>query len=100
MGRAEHEPTATGNVGSNTIYSGQELIDTIRPLITVHTCPRSLEGCALYEPVIAGNISKFNRCGWTAEIGLKQTIHDMVAWWRNYLALAAAKQSAPQEVNA
>lgn len=91
------------NVGSNTIYSGQELIDTIRPLIKV---PFTLAQEASLmrtcdEPVIAGNISKFNRCsGWTAEIGLKQTIHDMVAWWRNHLAPAAAKQSAPQEVNA
>ena len=38
------------------------------------------------ERVIAGDTTKFKRCsGWKPEIGLNQTISDMVEWWRNHL---------------
>jgi GDP-4-dehydro-6-deoxy-D-mannose reductase len=81
------------NVGSSNIYSGQELVDAIRPLIKV---PLTLEqDTALLrtcdEPVIAGDTTKFRSCsGWKPEIGLDQTISDMVEWWRTHLAPAAA----------
>lgn len=35
------------------------------------------------EPVIAGDVSKFQMCsGWAAEIELSQTVQDMLDWWR------------------
>jgi GDP-4-dehydro-6-deoxy-D-mannose reductase len=96
------------NVGSSHIYSGQELVDVIRPLIdvpfTLEEDPALLRTCD--ERVIAGDATKFQRCtGWKPEIGLNLTISDMVEWWRNHLAPAAASgksamTAAQQEVNA
>lgn len=92
------------NVGSNNIYSGQELVDAIRPHIkvplTLKQDPALLRTCD--EPVIAGDTTRFRRCsGWKPEIGLDQTISDMIEWWRNHLAPAAAsnksKAGTPQE---
>ena len=41
------------------------------------------------EPVIAGDVSKFQVCsGWAAEIELFQTVHDMLDWGGAYSALA------------
>ena len=38
------------------------------------------------EPVIAGDIGKFQKCaGWKPEIELASTIRDMLNWWRNRL---------------
>jgi GDP-4-dehydro-6-deoxy-D-mannose reductase len=95
------------NVGSSNIYSGQELIEAIRRHIKV---PLTLQQDAALlrtcdEPVIAGDTTKFQRCsGWKPEIGLNQTITDMIEWWRNRLAPAAAGPSAiiapQQEVGA
>lgn len=81
------------NVGSNNIYSGQELVDAIRPLIkvplTLEQDPALLRTCD--EPVIAGDTTKFRGCsGWKPEIELNQTISDMIEWWRNHLAPTAA----------
>jgi GDP-4-dehydro-6-deoxy-D-mannose reductase len=89
------------NVGSSNIYSGQELVDAIRPLIkvpfTLQQDPALLRTCD--EPVIAGDTTKFQACsGWKPEIGLSQTISDMVEWWRNHLAPAAA--SVPPQARA
>ncbi len=96
------------NVGASSIYSGQELVDAIRPLIkvpfTLQEDPALLRTCD--EPVIAGDASKFQQCsGWKPEISLTQTIRDMVAWWRNHLTPAAvcgesAIRAAQQEVGA
>jgi GDP-4-dehydro-6-deoxy-D-mannose reductase len=90
------------NVGSSSIYSGQELVDAIRPLIkvpfTLEQDPALLRTCD--ERVIAGDTAKFRSCsGWKPEIGLNQTISDMVEWWRNHLAPAAiaAKSAAMAE---
>jgi GDP-4-dehydro-6-deoxy-D-mannose reductase len=81
------------NVGSTHIYSGRELVEAIRPLIkvpfTLEQDPALLRTCD--EPVIAGDTTKFQLCsGWKPEIGLHQTISDMVEWWRNHLAPTAA----------
>ena len=89
------------NVGASSIYSGQELVDAIRPHIkvpfTLEQDPALLRTCD--ERVIAGDASKFQRCsGWKPEINLSQTISDMVEWWRNHLAPAAA--SGESEVHA
>jgi GDP-4-dehydro-6-deoxy-D-mannose reductase len=77
------------NVGSNHIYSGAELIEAIRCHIalpfTLEEDPALLRKCD--EPVIAGDVTKFQRCtGWDAKIGLTQTIKDMLEWWRSRLA--------------
>ncbi len=84
------------NVGSPHIYSGQELVEAIRPLIkvpfTLEQDPALLRTCD--ELVIAGDTTKFQRCsGWKPEIGLTQTITDMIEWWRNHLMPPAVDQS-------
>ena len=76
------------NVGANAIYSVEELIETILARVkepfSVQEDPALVRGCD--EPVIAGDISKFQRCsGWTPEIELAKTIQDMLDWWRNQL---------------
>jgi GDP-4-dehydro-6-deoxy-D-mannose reductase len=92
------------NVGSNNIYSGQELVDAIRSHIKMPLAlkqdPALLRTCD--EPVIAGDTTKFRRCSsWKPEIGLDQTISDMIDWWRNHLAPAAESNKSevgiPQE---
>ena len=84
------------NVGSGNIYSGQEVIDAIRAIIkvpfTLEADPGLLRTCD--EPVIAGDTTKFRGCtGWKPEIGLRQTIVDMVEWWRKHLASIAASSN-------
>jgi GDP-4-dehydro-6-deoxy-D-mannose reductase len=94
------------NVGSTHIYSGQELVEAIRPLIkvplTLAQDPALLRTCD--ERVIAGDVTKFQTCsGWKAEIGLTQTIGDMVEWWRSRLAPISNESTASvpqQEVGA
>lgn len=86
------EPGDVYNVGSNVIYSVQDLIDTIRGMVQVDfkvDPQRSLmRDCD--EPVIAGDISKFQRCtGWQPEIGLQTTIGDMLEWWRRQVRAGA-----------
>jgi GDP-4-dehydro-6-deoxy-D-mannose reductase len=85
---AEHcQPGDVYNLGGDNIYSVQEVIDTIRAGGTdfrVEQDPALLRRCD--EPVIAGDISKFKRCTqWRAEVTLKQTIGDMLSWWRSRL---------------
>jgi nucleoside-diphosphate-sugar epimerase len=89
------EPGEVYNVGANQIYSVQELIDAIRPLVKtpfeIQQDPALVRRCD--EPVIAGDITKFQRCtGWKPEIGLAGTIHEMLNWWKRKLggALGAA----------
>jgi GDP-4-dehydro-6-deoxy-D-mannose reductase len=81
------------NVGGSDNYSVEEVIEAIRAQVTttfdIQQDPALLRTCD--ERVIAGDVTKFHRCsGWKAEIGLKQTLHDMVDWWRARLASAAA----------
>jgi len=43
------------------------------------------------EPVIAGDVSKFQVCtGWAAEIELFQTVQDMLDWWRHLFRSGSA----------
>ena len=43
------------------------------------------------EPVIAGDVSKFQMCsGWAAEIELFQTVEDMLDWWRRQFRSGSA----------
>jgi GDP-4-dehydro-6-deoxy-D-mannose reductase len=76
------------NVGSNNIYSGQEVVNAIRTIIkvpfTLEADPALFRTCD--EPVIAGDTTKFRDCtGWKSEISLGQTIGDMVEWWRTHM---------------
>jgi GDP-4-dehydro-6-deoxy-D-mannose reductase len=94
------EPGDVYNVGANQIYSVQELIDTIRPHsrvnFSVQQDPALMRNCD--EPVIAGDISKFQSCsGWTPEIDLVKTMPDMLEWWRNRLVSHSQEQVAPAE---
>jgi GDP-4-dehydro-6-deoxy-D-mannose reductase len=89
------------NVGSSNIYSGQELVDVIRTHIkvpfTLAQDPALLRTCD--ERVIAGDTTRFQRCsGWKPEIGLSQTILDMVEWWRNQLARMPSSSQPPAGV--
>jgi nucleoside-diphosphate-sugar epimerase len=82
------EPGDVYNVGANQIYSVQELVDAIRPLVKVafevHQDPALVRRCD--EPVIAGDITKFHRrTGWKPEIVLAETIKEMLDWWRRKL---------------
>ena len=76
------------NIGANQIYSVRELIETIRVHLktsfSIQQDPALMRGCE--EPVIAGDISKFQRCSeWRPEIELVTTLQDMIDWWRNRL---------------
>ncbi len=76
------------NLGATQIYSIQEVIETIQTEVkrpfTVQEDPLLVRGCD--EPVIAGDITKFQQCsGWTPEISLNQTLQDMLDWWRKEL---------------
>ena len=86
---AEHcEAGDVYNIGANRIYSIQELVETIRSLVTVgfkvEQDPALMRTCD--EPVIAGDTTKFQRCaGWKPEIELAGTIQEMLNWWRRRL---------------
>jgi nucleoside-diphosphate-sugar epimerase len=78
------EPGEVYNVGGTQIYSVQELIEIIRNRVStdfrVEQDPELVRACD--EPVIAGDVSKFQVCsGWAAEIELFQTVQDMLDWW-------------------
>ena len=76
------------NVGATQTYSVEDLIHAIGSQVKV---PFQIEqdralmrGCD--EPVIAGNITRFQRCtGWSPEIDLAGTLQDMLNWWRSRL---------------
>ena len=85
------------NLGANQIYSIQEVIDTIRAQarvpFTIEQDPALKRPCD--EPVIAGDITKFQTCsGWAPEIPLTTTVRDMLEWWRANLAMAAPSDQA------
>ena len=87
------EPGEVYNVGGTQIYSVQELIEIIRNRVTtdfqVEQDPALVR--ARDEPVIAGDVSKFQVCsGWAAEIELSQTVQDMLDWWRRLLRPGSA----------
>ncbi len=85
------EPGEVYNLGATQIYSIRELIEMLQTLATVgftiQEDPALVRGCD--EPVIAGDMSKFQRCtDWAPEINLSTTLHDMVVWWRRELSAA------------
>jgi len=77
------------NLGGTQVLSVQEIIDLIQAGIktpfTVKQEPALMRHCD--EPVIAGNIAKFQSCsGWAPEIDLSRTVLDMLNDWRSRLA--------------
>jgi GDP-4-dehydro-6-deoxy-D-mannose reductase len=82
------QPGEVYNVGATQIYSVQEVINIIRERATtpfeIEQDPELVRACD--EPVIAGDISKFQRCsGWKPEISLATTVEEMLEWWRRLL---------------
>lgn len=91
------EPGEVYNVGSSNIFAVEELIETIRPLIkspfTIAQHPGLIRACD--EPVIAGDTTKFQQqTGWKTEIGLDQSLQDMVDWWRQNLGRIVSLERA------
>jgi GDP-4-dehydro-6-deoxy-D-mannose reductase len=87
------------NVGSTSVYAIEELVEAIRSNLTVafsiEQDPALLRTCD--EPVIAGDVTKFQRCsGWQAKIGLPTTLRDMLEWWRVRLRPVAAGRADPE----
>jgi len=77
------------NLGGDKVYSVQQIIDAIRAEVRVsfqiQQDPALMRQCD--EPIIAGNTSKFRSCtGWAPELGLAETVRDMLDWWRAQLA--------------
>ena len=87
------EPGEVYNVGGDKIYSIEEVIQSIRDQMdvtfSIQQDPELVRACD--EPVIAGNIAKFQeRTGWKPQIPLNRTLHDMIEWWKNQLTAAPA----------
>ena len=87
------EPGEVYNVGGTQIYSVQELIEIIRNRVStdfqVEQDPALIRACD--EPVIAGDVSKFQMCsGWAAEIELFHTVEDMLDWWKRQFRSGSA----------
>jgi UDP-glucose 4-epimerase len=87
------EPGEVYNVGGTQIYSVQELIDihsqSRQYRFSSRAGPTFVRDCD--EPVIAGDVSKFQVCsGWAAEIELSQTVQDMLDWWNHQFRSGSA----------
>jgi GDP-4-dehydro-6-deoxy-D-mannose reductase len=87
------QPGEVYNVGGTQIYSVQEVIDILRNsarvAFDIEQDPELMRACD--EPVIAGDISKFqSRSNWAPEISLTRTVEEMLDWWRATLADHAA----------
>jgi GDP-4-dehydro-6-deoxy-D-mannose reductase len=88
------------NVGGDRIYAVQEVIDIIRRRVrstfVLEQDPDLLRACD--EPIIAGDITKFQNCtGWKPEIELSQTVEEMLDWWRQRLGTELRKASSSVE---
>jgi len=82
------QPGEVYNVGATQIYSVREVIDIIRARArTPFDIEQDPELVRAYdEPVIAGDISKFQQCsGWAPQISLTTTVEEMLDWWRKRL---------------
>jgi GDP-4-dehydro-6-deoxy-D-mannose reductase len=82
-------PGEVYNLGGNQIYSIQDVIEAIRRLVAIPFNIQQDRGLmrACDEPVIAGDIDKFQSCSkWKPEIELARTLRDMLDWWRDRVA--------------
>ncbi len=76
------------HISSEVIYEMREIIHYIEEAIghrlTVRTDPALLRPTD--ERVIAGDVSKLKRdTGWSQKVMLKQTVADMIGYWRKVL---------------
>lgn len=88
------QPGEVYNVGGVRTYSVQEVIDLIkaraRTRFDIEQDPRLVRACD--EPVIAGDISKFQHSSrWEPEIPLATTLDAMLDWWRERLRETATE---------
>jgi len=77
------------NLGATQVYPIQEVIEGIQAktkvAFSIQSDPALVRGCD--EPVIAGDIAKFQRCtGWAPQVSLNTTLQDMLDWWRSKLS--------------
>jgi GDP-4-dehydro-6-deoxy-D-mannose reductase len=82
------EPGDVYNLGATKIYSLEEVLAIIRDRIStpfsLEADPALVRDCD--EPVIAGDITKFQKSsGWAPEISLATTLEDILDWWRTQL---------------
>ena len=95
---AQHgTPGEVYNLGGDAIYSVQEIIDNIRSearaAFEIRQDPALMRRSD--EPVIAGDTTRIRKCtGWKPELPLKETLHDMLGWWRRKLAPAGTDAAA------
>ena len=87
------------NVGATDIHSVQELVEAIRKQSSasfdLQQDPALVR--AADEPVIAGDIGKFQKCcAWKPQIPLADTLRDMLAWWRARLAGPPEKRTCQE----
>jgi GDP-4-dehydro-6-deoxy-D-mannose reductase len=85
---AKGTPGEVYNISGATVYMMQEIIDMI---LSQARCPiKIIEDPALFrptdEPVIFGDSTRLkSQTGWIQKIPLKQTLGDMLSWWRNQI---------------
>ena len=94
------EPGEVYNLGGKQICSVQELVenirDNVRKAFTIEQDPALMRACD--EPVIAGDITKFQSCtGWAPEIEMARTLRAMLDWWRDRLGSAPASDAVLQD---
>ncbi|MBE3143619.1 MAG: GDP-mannose 4,6-dehydratase [Planctomycetes bacterium] len=78
----------TYNLSGETVYSVQEIVDLLRTLVRFefrvwqdHQLMRPTD-----EPIIYGSSEKFKQeTGWKQEIPLRDTLRDMLDYWRKVL---------------
>jgi GDP-4-dehydro-6-deoxy-D-mannose reductase len=77
------------NVGGQVVFSVQEIIDLLRELSgeSFEVVQEKSLMRVTDEPVIHGDTSRFERAtGWKPEVPLRESLQDMLVWWRERLA--------------
>lgn len=80
------QPGEVYNISSENIYQIREVIDVIEEAMNVHFDVRVDEKLLrpTDEKIIVGNTDKLKRdTGWKQRIPLKETVEDMLEYWRN-----------------
>jgi nucleoside-diphosphate-sugar epimerase len=82
------EPGEVYNISGRHVYTMQEVVDTVvgQAKVPIAVVPDPSLLRPTDEPVIFGDSSRLTvRTGWEQRIPLKQTIGDMLEWWRDQL---------------
>ena len=76
------------NLSSENVYQMRDIVGMIEDYMG-HKFEIEIDPTLIRptdEKVIAGDISKLKRdTGWNQEIPMKQTVADMIEYWKNYL---------------